>query len=98
MGRGGVGRGGGVEDGVRRSGKRRRRSRRWGEKEEAVREEEKIREEVEKMGKKLNRLTGSDFRDYPLFFFISRRFINERSAANIRDWSLAYSFIWCKYP
>ena len=23
-----------------------------------------------------------------------RRFINERSATNIRDWSLAYSFIW----
>ena len=29
-------------------------------------------------------------------FFISRRFIYERSATNIRDWSLAYSFI-CFY-
>ena len=26
-------------------------------------------------------------------FFISRRFIYERSVTNIRDWSLAYSFI-----
>ena len=26
-------------------------------------------------------------------YFISRRFIFERSATNIRDWSLAYSFI-----
>ena len=28
--------------------------------------------------------------------FVSRRFIYERSVANIRDWSLAYSFICLK--
>ena len=35
---------------------------------------------------------GSDLRDYPLYL-ISRRFIYERSATNIRDWLLAYSFM-----
>ena len=35
----------------------------------------------------------SDFKGYPVFFLISRRIIYERSANNIRDWSLAYSFI-----
>ena len=38
-----------------------------------------------------NLCSGSDLRDYPLYL-ISRRFIYERSATNIRDWSLAYSF------
>ena len=31
------------------------------------------------------------------FFFISRRFIYERSVTNIRDWSLAYSFIYAHF-
>ena len=30
------------------------------------------------------------------FFFISRRFIYKRSVTNIRDWSLAYSFIYSR--
>ena len=37
-----------------------------------------------------------------IMFFISRRFIYERSDTNIRDWSLAYSFlcavVWSRSP
>ena len=52
-----------------------------------------------------NRCSGSDLRGYPLYF-TSQRFIYEwsvkyatiyeRSVINIRDWSLAYSFI-CRW-
>ena len=38
---------------------------------------------------------GSDFKGYRIF--ISRRFIYVGAATNIRDWSLAYSFI-CAFP